>query len=93
MSTVSGSTPRDGLTAALADVGRVAARAGDALLHHVPDTGDLLTGRVVDEFVEQASDALRALAESVGETLALMEASESRADGVIERHRVRGDDA
>lgn len=74
VSTVSRPGSRDLLTAALIDLRRCAARGGDELLHHVPDTGDLVTGRVVDEFVEQASDALRALAESVGETLEALEA-------------------
>lgn len=59
----------DHLTAALAEVQRCASSSGDALLHLVPDTGDLVTGRVVDAFVEQASDALRALVESLGEEI------------------------
>ena len=35
------------------------------MLGHVPDTGDRVTGRAVDDFVEQAADALRALDEAV----------------------------
>jgi len=54
----------------LADLRRSALVGADALLQHVPDTGDHATGRAVDAFVEQAVDALRALAEVVGETLA-----------------------
>ena len=54
---------------ALADVRKVSTAASETLLDHVPDTGDHATGRAVDDFVEQASDALRALAESVAETL------------------------
>lgn len=69
MSTASRSGSRDLLTAALLDARNCAARGGDALLHHVPDTGDLVTGRIVDDFVERTSDALRALAQSLGESL------------------------
>ncbi len=47
----------------------MATAASETLLDHVPDTGDYATGRAVDDFVEQASDVLRALAESVAETL------------------------
>lgn len=54
----------------LAELRRSALLGADALLQHVPDTGDHATGRAVDTFVEQAVDALRALAETVGETLA-----------------------
>jgi len=57
------------LVRALLDARRTAAAASDALLNLVPDTGDHATGRVVDDFVEQASDVLRALVESLGDTL------------------------
>ena len=50
-------------------VREVARGQADDLLDHVPDTGDTTTGRAVDDFVEQAADALRALDESVAETL------------------------
>ena len=76
VSTESRSGSRDRLAAALLDVRRCAARDGDALLLQVPDTGDLVTGRVVDDFVEQASDALRALAESLGEALEALDAED-----------------
>lgn len=49
---------------------RDAARTeAEVLLGQVPDTGDSATGRAVDDFVEQAADALRALDEAVTETL------------------------
>ena len=46
----------------------VAARAetramSDRLLDHLPDVGDLATQRLLDGWVEQAADALRALSE------------------------------
>jgi hypothetical protein len=47
----------------------VARAEADDLLAQVPDTGDSATGRAVDDFVEQAADALRALDEAVAETL------------------------
>ena len=90
MSAASRSGSRELLTTALADVRHCAASSSDALLHHVPDTGDLVTGRVVDDFVEQASDALRALVESLAESLDSLDSSESlgsRGD----RDRGRGD--
>ncbi|WP_295697699.1 hypothetical protein [Lapillicoccus sp.] len=77
MRTESRSGSRHLLAAALADVRRCAAGTSDALLHHVPDTGDHVTGRIVDDFVDQASDALRALAESVADALASLESPES----------------
>ena len=72
MTTSSGPARRGragGVERALADLRQVATAASETLLDHVPDTGDHATGRAVDDFVEQASDALRALAESVAETL------------------------
>lgn len=59
-----------GTAQVLIDVRRAALEAADALLQHVPDTGDHTTGRAVDAFVEQSVDALRALAEVTGEALA-----------------------
>lgn len=60
------------LARGLLDVRLTATTASDALLSLVPDTGDHATGRSVDDFVEQASDALRALVESIGETVAAL---------------------
>jgi transposase len=60
---------RDGLVRALTAVREAARAQADDVLGHVPDTGDRTTGRAVDDFVEQAADALRALDESVAETL------------------------
>ena len=60
---------RDGLVRALTAVREAARAQAEDVLGHVPDTGDRTTGRAVDDFVEQAADALRALDESVAETL------------------------
>ena len=60
---------RDGLVRALTAVREAARAQADDVLGHVPDTGDRMTGRAVDDFVEQAADALRALDESVAGTL------------------------
>ena len=60
---------RDGLVRALSTVREAARAQADDVLGHVPDTGDRVTGRAVDDFVEQAADALRALDEAVAETL------------------------
>jgi len=65
-----------GVERALADVRQVATAASETLLDHVPDTGDHATGRAVDDFVEQASDALRALAESLGDTVTRLGAAQ-----------------
>jgi hypothetical protein len=51
----------------------VARAQADDVLGHVPDTGDTATGRAVDDFVEQAADALRALDRSVAETLVALD--------------------
>lgn len=64
---------------ALLDVKRTATTAADALLDLVPDTGDQATGWVVDDFVEQAGDALRTVAELLGETLGQLDAPGSPA--------------
>src|SRR6186713_288451 len=52
----------------------VAARAetrsmSDRLLDHLPDVGDLATQRLLDAWVEQAADTLRALSEAAEERL------------------------
>ncbi len=60
---------RDGLVRVLASVREEARAQADDVLGHVPDTGDTATGRAVDDFVEQAADALRALDEAVAQTL------------------------
>jgi uncharacterized protein YjiS (DUF1127 family) len=41
----------------------------DRLLDHLPDVGDLATQRLLDAWVEQAADALRALSEMAEERL------------------------
>lgn len=64
---------RDGLVRALTATREVARSQADDLLDHVPDTGDTTTGRAVDDFVEQAADALRALEESIAATLRTVE--------------------
>jgi hypothetical protein len=66
---------RDGLVRVLAAVAEVARSQADDLLDHVPDTGDTVTGRAVDDFVEQAADALRALAESLAGTVRSVESA------------------
>ena len=64
---------RAGLVNVLSTVREVARAQADDVLGHVPDTGDPATGRAVDDFVEQAADALRALDEAVAETLRRLE--------------------
>ncbi len=61
------------LRRAYAELRLTSRRATEALLHQVPDTGDHATGRAVDDFVEQACDALRVLEESLSDTLRLTE--------------------
>lgn len=65
-----GPSSGSGVGAALEAVREASSRAAETLLQHVPDTGDHATGRVVDTFVEQAGDTLRALVESLTQTLA-----------------------
>jgi hypothetical protein len=65
---------RDGLVRALGAVRELARGQADDILGHVPDTGDRATGRAVDDFVDQAADALRALDEAVTQTLRRLEA-------------------
>jgi hypothetical protein len=60
---------RDGLVRVLTTVRSLARAQGDDVLGLVPDTGDRVTGRAVDDFAEQAADALRALHESASEAL------------------------
>ena len=62
----------------LSAVRQTALASADALMQHVPDTGDHATGHAVDAFVERAADALRALAEAVGETLVGVDVSDRR---------------
>ena len=64
---------RDGLVRVLGTLREVARSEADDLLDHVPDTGDTVTGRAVDDFVEQAADALRAVDESAAATLRVVE--------------------
>ncbi len=54
---------------ALARARSVTAAMSDELLTHVPDLGDLPAGRVLDAWVEQAADTLRALSEATEERL------------------------
>ena len=68
---------RDGLVRALGAVRELARAQADDILGHVPDTGDAATGRAVDDFVDQAADALRALDEAVAATLRHLEAQRS----------------
>jgi hypothetical protein len=71
---VTASGPRhDGLVRALTTLRGVARAQADDVLAHVPDTGDAATGRAVDDFVEQAADALRALDEAAAGTLRALE--------------------
>jgi hypothetical protein len=53
----------------------------DRLLDHLPDVGDLATQRLLDTWVEQAADALRALSEAAEERL-LDLGRPSRPDGI-----------
>lgn len=55
---------------ALDAVRRSARAQADDVLAYLPDTGDPVTGRAVDDFVEQAADALRALDEVLHGALA-----------------------
>lgn len=60
---------RDGLVRALDTVRSVARGEAEQLLGALPDPGDPVVGRAVDDLVEQAADALRALDEQVARTL------------------------
>ena len=71
---------REGLVRVLRTVREVARTQADDLLGQVPDSGDPATGRAVDDFVEQAADALRALEEAVAETLHRLSVSVSEPD-------------
>ena len=79
---------RDGLVRALGAVRSVARAQADEMLGSLPDTGDRTTGRAVDDFVEQAADALRALDEAVSRTLSDLGSS---AAGAAERLPSWGD--
>ncbi|WP_323096727.1 hypothetical protein [Intrasporangium sp. YIM S08009] len=54
---------------ALVDARAGARSLSDALLTHLPDVGDLATQRLLDAWVEQGADTLRALAEALEERL------------------------
>ncbi len=58
-----------GLVRVVDEARRSAGSAADDVLGHLPDTGDHVTGRAVDDFVEQAADAFRALETLAVETL------------------------
>ena len=69
---------RDGLVRTLGAVRELArARRRTTFSDTFPDAGDTATGRTVDDFVDQAADALRALDEAVAETLRQLEAERS----------------
>ncbi len=54
---------------ALADTRARTRELSDDLLGHLPDVGDLPTQRLLDAWVEQAADTLRALSEAAEERL------------------------
>jgi hypothetical protein len=60
---------RDGLVRTLGAVRSLARAQADDVLAALPDAGDPATGRAVDDLVEQAGDALRAVDELVTLTL------------------------
>jgi hypothetical protein len=60
---------RDGLVLALDAVRSVARAQASQVLTALPDAGDVTTSRAVDDLVEQAADALRALDEVVTRTV------------------------
>jgi hypothetical protein len=60
----------DGATLRALATARLETRAmSDRLLDHLPDLGDLATQRLLDAWVEQAADTLRAVSEAVEERL------------------------
>jgi hypothetical protein len=71
MSEASGRPPTaDGASLRALAAARVETRAmSDRLLDHLPDVGDLATQRLLDTWVEQAADALRAVSEAAEERL------------------------
>ena len=71
MSDGSGRAPTaDGSALRALAAARAETRAmSDRLLDHLPDVGDLATQRLLDAWVEQAADALRALSEMAEERL------------------------
>ena len=74
---------RDGLLRALDGIRTHARWAAGDVLSHVPDTGDMTTGRAVDDFVEQAADSLRALDEIVTASMRRLDsAGEMPGDGM-----------
>ena len=71
MSDASGrSSAADGVSLRTLAAARSDTRAmSDQLLTHLPDVGDLATSRLLDAWVEQAADTLRALSEAAEERL------------------------
>ncbi|HET8987321.1 MAG TPA: hypothetical protein VFN43_02330 [Humibacillus sp.] len=71
MSDASGRPPTaDGAALRALAAARAETRAmSDRLLEHLPDVGDLTTQRLLDTWVEQAADALRALSDAAEERL------------------------
>jgi hypothetical protein len=67
---------RDGLVHALEAVRPLVRAQADDVLSALPDAGDPATGRAVDDLVEQAGDALRALDELVTLTLRRLDAAD-----------------
>ena len=61
----------------------------DRLLDHLPDLGDIPTQRLLDTWVEQAADALRALSEATEERL--LELGRASAQEGIPRRYAAGD--
>jgi hypothetical protein len=72
--TTPGGPRRDGLVRVLTSLSGTARAQADDVLSHVPDTGDTATGRAVDDFVEQAADALRALDQVLSESARRLQA-------------------
>lgn len=77
-----GGLRRSRLVRTLQSVAAAARAQADDVLAHVPDTGDPATGRAVDDFVEQAADALRALDETVSATLRRLQGDVADQPGV-----------
>ena len=71
MSDASGGPPTaDGAALRALAAARAETRAmSDRLLGHLPDVGDLATQRLLDAWVEQAADTLRAVSEAAEERL------------------------
>lgn len=61
--------PVNAVLAALTDARRTGLVLAEDLLTHLPDLGEPASQRAVDAWVEQAADTLRAVAETIEETL------------------------